>query len=514
MPISKHKIIITLLITFLIANIFNLGFKDVILYANAQSNLFTGQNFVTPQGSLSTTTTTAANAAANVVCNTGTQAKLTIMKIIQDPNNLASGTDLSTLIFTITWTDNGQTNVFTLNGPASSQGVCITAGHTFSVSETGTPTGFTFNSQLSNTCSGTAVANQDVSCVITNTILSSTGQTNNNLIIPNLAPSSPDTSNGVQTKRLVSPQGSLSGTGLVSPQGSLSGTAGAAANILTNPPDQTCAANTLSGTVAGTSAIATGVERIPSAAKLIIHGTVNLDKVKAAMNELGTDVLMFALGSDINDADKISLDLANDQFIGAAIAQSSDGAHQRVINFNIKDIRTECQFITLAEAIKGIAPIGGIKAPTAANTVPPNNKLLIGGQTVATQPKTNFPSVLNPVFATCQTTATSNGLNPNSADNIAFYIVQGKVDINKVSGKTLDVQITSILDTSASNLAKIAGGGPHNSQFATVNLIADGNHQTSHVIPFTLKNLFTDCKKINQAPKSIFELLTHELNIS
>ena len=210
MPVSKHKIIITLLITFLIANVFNLGFKDVILYANAQSNVITGQNIITPQGSLSTITT-AANAAANVVCNTGTQAKLTISKIVQDPNNLASGTDLSTLIFTITWTDNGQTNVFTLNGPASSQGVCITAGHTFSVSETGTPTGFTFNSQLSNTCSGTAVANQDVSCVITNTILSSTGQTNNNLIIPGTTTNPLSAaSNGVQTPRLITPQGALS----------------------------------------------------------------------------------------------------------------------------------------------------------------------------------------------------------------------------------------------------------------------------------------------------------------
>ena len=207
MPISKHKIIITLLITFLIANIFNLGFKDVILYANAQSNLFTGQNFVTPQGSLSTTTTTT---AANVVCNTGTQAKLTINKIVQDPNNLASGTDLSTLIFTITWTDNGETNVVTLNGPASSQGVCITAGHTFSVSETGTPTGFTFNSQLSGTCSGTAVANQDVSCVITNTITSSNAaQKNNNLILPG-ATTNPSSANVVQTPRLITPQGALS----------------------------------------------------------------------------------------------------------------------------------------------------------------------------------------------------------------------------------------------------------------------------------------------------------------
>jgi hypothetical protein len=514
MPVSKHKVIITLLITFLIANVFNLGFKDVILYANAQSNVITGQNIITPQGSLSTITT-AANAAANVVCNTGTQAKLTISKIVQDPNNLASGTDLSTLIFTITWTDNGQTNVVTLNGPTSSQGVCITAGHGFSVSETGTPAGFTFNSQLSGTCSGTAVANQDVSCVITNTILTSTGQTNNNLIIPNVAPSSPNTSNGVQTQRLVTPQGSLlSGTaGVAGPTGS------EASNVPTdkqiNPPEQTCAANTVSGTVAGTTAITAEATRIPSASKLVIDGSISLDKVKAALNELGTNTVLISLFSDLKANDGLSLNLANDQFVGKVTVLSPDGAHQRVINFNVKDVRTECQFVTLAEAIKGIAPIGGLKAPTAANTKPSDNKLLIGGQTVSTVPKTDFPSVLNPVFATCQTTATGGSGNgsvgANNADNIAIYNVQGTVDINQVSGKSLDVQITSVINTADSNLVKITG---KNSQFVAVNLIADGTHQSSHVVPFTLKNLFTDCKKVDQATNSIFRTLPHELNLS
>jgi hypothetical protein len=368
---------------------------------------------------------------------------------------------------------------------------------------------------LSGTCSGTAVANQDVSCVITNTILTSTGQTNNNLIIPNVAPSSPNTSNGVQTQRLVTPQGSLlSGTaGVAGPTGS------EASNVPTdkqiNPPEQTCAANTVSGTVAGTTAITAEATRIPSASKLVIDGSISLDKVKAALNELGTNTVLISLFSDLKANDGLSLNLANDQFVGKVTVLSPDGAHQRVINFNVKDVRTECQFVTLAEAIKGIAPIGGLKAPTAANTKPSDNKLLIGGQTVSTVPKTDFPSVLNPVFATCQTTATGGSGNgsvgANNADNIAIYNVQGTVDINQVSGKSLDVQITSVINTADSNLVKITG---KNSQFVAVNLIADGTHQSSHVVPFTLKNLFTDCKKVDQATNSIFRTLPHELNLS
>lgn len=462
-----------------------------------------GQNLVTPQGSLSNPVTSNA-----VTCNTASQAKLTISKIVQDQT--ASGIDLNSLLFSITLQDNGTPQEFQLAGPTSSQSFCINAGHSFTVTEaTNTPVGITFSQQLSGTCNGTIVANQDVTCNITNTI---TSVQNNNLIVPGTTP--PAESNGVQNKKLVTPEGSLS-----QPAGPVGGEATAIpTDRQTDPPFQTCTGNTVTGTgtaITGGGSIGDVIIKTPSEAKYIIQGNVDMSKVKEALTELKTKTISIAILSDLQPEDGLSLALANPQFNGKIIVGDSTAAKQRVISFNLQDLRTECQFITLAKAIGpatngNVAPIGQLNKLTPGNVQASDiNKLLVGGQTLSTGTKGPFPPALNPPWATCQVSAATPPAPDKNADNLAVYIIKGEVDQSDVSGNTLSVQVSVDLQPTDSDLAKITN---NNNIFSKVNLIANENKPTSHNVAFTLDGLFTDCKKVNLATQTIFKPAPNELN--
>jgi hypothetical protein len=126
----------------------------------------------------------------------------------------------------------------------------------------------------------------------------------------------------------------------------------------------------------------------------------------------------------------------------------------------------------------------------------------------------NFPLVLNPPFATCQTDVTrATGFKLQAQDNVALYIMKGTMNANEVSGNKLTVLLTADLNQQDIDLAKIvkANGNNANNPALVANLIANENHNNAKRIDFTLTDVNTDCKQISFTDNTIFRPITGEL---
>jgi hypothetical protein len=538
--VGNSKCIAILLISFLVVNVSILGFNSITLRANADvvvggggaivnnlpsvlpiSPAIRAQSGVAAINNNLSPAIRAQSGVAAASC-TGSSVLLTVNKVVLGVS------DASGLQFNIF--ENINNNV--ANGPFPLSTTipftdCLNVNDQFIITEDQTtlPSGFSFgtptyvtspSSGATNQCSGTVVANTPITCTITNTVI--TGQGGNTLVT-GTNPATPSTS--TQSK-LVSAQ---AGTALAQPA---SPTTAAATDVPalreTNPPFQTCRGS-ISTDVGGTNLKGlpgqTQLIRAPSAAKYIVRGTTDMDKVREALTSFNTKTMDVVLASDLQSNDGVSLAIANPQFSGKIIIQDDkDGAKQRVINYNIQDVRTECQFITLTKALgkpsnSNVASLGNLK-PLGRNDAKPSDidKLLVGsGEGVSTTTSGTFPAQLNPPFAECQTAentdVTGVGGKARVADNLAFYNVKGDAVVSKVSGNSLVLEISVDLNQADGDLAKITN---NNNPYVKVNLISDENKQSAHSVPFTLSDLFTDCKKINLATKTVFRPITNELN--
>lgn len=478
------------------------------------------------------------------------QATLTISKQVLNPSQLATVPALDTLQFRIVVTnDNAQASVFTLTG-SSSQTLCINPGR-FTVTETTLPQGFSFIAtytpsgpgvQVSSDgahCVGTNIAaGQNVACTITNTLVSSS--TINNSTINNSTsslvtpPSNNPPQSPIRTRTFIIPQGL---------QNAASTTANpniATSPIPSNPPFQVCATNEgLSGSAAtGVSIARLGVNaevgtalttRIPSAMTIVISGRVDLDNLRSQLQAFGTKTFSIVLKSDLAPEDGIMTQVANPRLEGEVLAQSKDGAKQKVFNFVLSDVRTECKYITLAQAFgpapnTNVAPLGRMTSDGGKNIAASSiTKELVGGVIVGTTPPAKtLPTVLNPPFASCQvqaatqagsagTPAAGTVANGNLPDNLALYVMKGDAsDISSISGNTLTVELTVDLQPSDSDLAKIVNA---NNPYVVANLVADAdNINRAHRVDFSLTDVTTDCKQVSLNTKSVFTPFPNELN--
>ena len=118
---------------------------------------------ITNQGSVLTTTTSTS-------CNNTGSGQVLVSKIV---TGSPSNTNTALLPFTITATDNGQNIISaTITQATSPKSICISVGHTFSITENGFPSGFTFSTPTYNGCTGTVSSQgQSFACTITNTLL-------------------------------------------------------------------------------------------------------------------------------------------------------------------------------------------------------------------------------------------------------------------------------------------------------------------------------------------------------
>jgi len=425
-----------------------------------------------------------------------------------DPNGFVNAGLLNTIIFKVN--TNGNPNSVTLTGGGGSVAVCMTPGATISVSEdlsSLTQSGFQFTPSYSPECTSTApAASQSITCTITNKVSSVSGSLTNssqvNIQLPGIsAPVNPTNKETITTS---TPQNLLS-------PASTEPNAG-------NPPFQTCTTNVITLKTGATEN--TNTIQAPSSATYVVEGDLPLDKVRHAMDNLATNKFSIQILSDLQStSNKNALALGAPLLAGNIIVQSDDEVKQKIIPFAINNARTECHYITLAKAIgpypnanSAIAPIGGIHTPTNNLKVSDTNKLLIGANRVTTGDLVSGqPGQLNPPFATCQTPASSaQNLIP---DDIALYNINGvsnSIDNHpEIFGHHLLVEVTvDLIPELKTDLAQIPN---NNNPFVKVNLIADKNLNTGHIIPFTLENLNTDCKSIAKSDSPVFKPIIGEI---
>jgi len=382
--------------------------------------------------------------------------------------------------------------------------ICVNPGQSFHVVELGSNPSIEFDSTPSSGCDG-VMGNSDVTCTITNTIGLNSGQDAIS------APLTPGVPNNLVKTQPIHPQAAI-GQGSTSSQASPT-------DRLTNPPFQVCQANVLP-TATGTNAIL----RLPSSGTYIIQGTVDATKVRSALNSLQSQdqSITIQLLSDLRPQDGTMTSIANPQFMGKFIITNNAGTTQRIIDFNVIGVRTECKYITLVKAVghatnKNVAPLGDLaNAKTSDLKAPDIDQLLVGGSTVtSTLANTGVASSLNPPFATCVTAGTTNQftnqVNPIGivGDNLALYNLRGDVKSMQNLGNSFILEITSDIIPSDDDLAKIV---KNNNPYVKVNLLSQEGQNSVNIVPFELQDLWTDCKAVSLTTKSIFEPLPGEIN--
>ncbi len=462
-------------------------------------------------------------AQSNFCNNVNVQtATLTVQKIINSVSNFNG------VSFTITVQNGGLTQTFSGLSVLNPLNICIVPG-TVSVTEqsvfgaTNPTYTFSVGGTTVNTaaCNGSVGSGQTAVCSITNTISSS---------IPPVAPIPPNAgaSANTQTGFFTPPLSPQTGTA-VNP--GVTGATGGTVGTATNPPFQTCASNTANKTLltnAGTQQVQGAfTTRLPSSATYVMSGSASLNQLRNALNEFHTTNVKIVLKSDLQNDDNVLLRYSGPQFAGDIIVQNNDGTRQKDIPFNVDTVRTECKFITMAQAfnVNGqIAPLGVLgNLKLNQLSVPPIDKELFGGLIVAREAAlTALPAVLNPPFATCQTSQTSGGSftslvnKPAAFDNIALYIIKGNMVANQLSGHKLTVFLTSDLNNIQFDQAKIlkSKGNNANNQKLVANLIANENQNSAKRIGFTLTDVNTDCKQISlfAGKTNIFSPLPGELD--
>src|SRR5690349_1272624 len=290
-----------------------------------------------------------------------------------------------------------------------------------------------------------------------------------------------------------------------------------APNRLTNPPFQTCAANTQNKTslltINNQNLNIPLPTRLPSSGTYVISGNADLGRLQNALDQFGTHTIRIELYDDLANMDRVLLGLNSPQFTGKIIVENDDGARQKVIPFNVDTVRTECKFITLAKAFNTVAPLGVIGNKKGSITAPATNKELVGGIEVGSSAAlTGLPFVLNPPFATCQTDTTQTGI-ASAPDNLAIYIIKGSfASHSELSGHKRSVLLTADLvqrDTDAAKIVKTNGNNANN-PVLVANLISNENQNNARKLDFTLEDVNTDCKQISLSTKSIFSPLPGE----
>jgi hypothetical protein len=439
---------------------------------------------------------------------------LTITKVVG--GNIDTST-ANNLAFPITLRVNDVPNSLTLT-QASPLSRCVNVGDRINVAEDSSTSGsqFTFATpSLSSDCSTTVQAGVNLDCTITDTV---TGTTN-----PAAGPqgiSLPGTPEAPNTAAAATPQGAV------------------LQQFATqfNPPFQTCKANVADASSKSSSGISLAVPaaskdqnaiRTPSENTIAIQGSIPLDKVKKAMLSLNTNIFTIQLLQDLNPSDGIKTAIANPSLTGKVIVASDDGLKQKIIDFNVQNARTECKFITLAEAIaqantKNVKPLGELSNVLPGHVNLPDTTKLLGGLGSLVQPTTPnspvFPQAINPPFATCQAPAITfpNGIptvDLTTADNLnkdslALYNVKGtSSDLDQISGHSLIVEINSDTVFSDSDHAGIFN---NNNPLVKVNLISDDGKSTVHKIAFTLSDLWTDCKAVSANSQGTFKVMPGE----
>ena len=190
---------------------------------------------------------------------------------------------------------------------------------------------------------------------------------------------------------------------------------------LTNPPFQICQANMIaqirntSATLGSTSSATPNLDlvRVPYSATYLVNITLSYNHLQAALNALKTKEVTIQILSDLSSNDG---NITSPQVTGKIIVTNTDNSKmgsEKIINFSIQGIRTECKFISLAQAVGSATGENVLSLVESANMksakthdidkISNEGKALMSGLD-----SLGLVSVINPPFATCP-----NGISTN-----------------------------------------------------------------------------------------------------
>lgn len=431
-----------------------------------------------------------------------------------------SGISIGDIAFTIILNDN-QGDLVQSKIARNGETVTFTVPQAqYTISEVADPA-VGFRVGFSGDCVGGVVditAGNSISCTITNTL--------NGAVV--------DAQAGTQTSNPSVASGLVTGRSIDAQAGTSTG-AGETLGII-NPPFDVCFGNFLVNTgtaqapvfrnVPGTSptltvgsnnADAPDLIRAPNSATYTAGGTIDLDDVAQALDKFGTRIITIQIYSDFLDHDPVGLADSAPQFKGLIVVEDSEGVKHEVVNFNLYTIRTECKYITFAKAVgdapnRNVFPLGVVGENDDTSLSEINEILVMQKSRLVTAIEQGAPPVLNPPFATCdvlrRTVANSQEIQ-TSEDDFGIYSIRGEIDeLGSLYGNDLHMELTVDLNIHKRDLAKITA---NNNPYARVNLIADEDKDSAHKVPFTMHDLWTDCKDLSLNNDLLFDPIQSEI---
>ena len=388
-----------------------------------------------------------------------------------------------------------------------------------SISVTAIAAGTVLNAVSSNTCNIDIVANQESDCnLIIDIGGTSGGSVNVNTRASqsgfNAAPSTPGPLVNTAAKEGEQQQGGAGG----------SATKGANGLGPADSPLNSCAATQVNNDLTSTgqligSNILTGNDLFltPSSATYSIRGSASIGKIVNSLKNPNDDFTI-QIFADFNRDDMITLAMADPPLAGRILI-GTDLKPIDTIPYNIKDIRTSCDFITLIKPnsnsiLTGKAPIypnDKKSSPSVSldklgqiNQPATKNELLVGGGGAngAFVVNPNNPGeivqsiVVNPPFRSCAKNVGSTSVGGVDAQ-LGRYDIRGSApDLKKLDmgGKhTVEVRMVSDLVISPRDLAEII---KNNNSFVKISLWIDPGTSSAKDIPFTIEEISSHCQSV------------------
>ena len=269
---------------------------------------------------------------------------------------------------------------------------------------------------------------------------------------------------------------------------------------------------------------ASRIVHAPSSASYTIDGTTSVRNLFDSLQE--NNELTIKIFQDRLEDDGVILGVASPIFTGQLfVGEDPELFPDDAIRYDIDDISTECEFVTLTNPISqnpqvAFHPLGNtseIKTsglnfdgdPTT-NLIPNellaycSQKVKVSNDCIKDLTKVGFSSsVLNPPFRSCSDTlenSQSQNRVPENGQAWAQYIIKGTVGmiptqsfVDLVSGDRtgqLMIKLISDLVLLNSDEIKIADA---NNPFLTVYFIVNPGEPTATRVPFTIQQVSTNC---------------------
>lgn len=286
-------------------------------------------------------------------------------------------------------------------------------------------------------------------------------------------------------------------------------------------PLNTCGAQTIGNAgITGSSVLGSGsssntLQLTPSSATYSIRGTTSLSKLVRSLNGPSEDFTI-QIFADFVQGDPITLTMSSPPVLGRILI-GTDLKPEHTILYNVNDIRTSCDFVTLVKPNSqspqsNISPLSPDQKNTnpktqlskvgQVNQPPTNNELLFGGggpnAALVVNPNTGQvvqAIAVNPPFRSCAGIVGS----PSAAGNaqIGRYDLRGSApDLKAVASggtHTLEIRMVSDLVLAPNDLVKIVN---NNNSFVKVSLWVDPGTPSAKSIPFDIAEISSHCESV------------------